>query len=61
MKAYKHEMFAVFTDHQIHCPNCESANIDWQKDEFVDGGGNHNGPALHFWCEDCEYEWMEPI
>jgi rubredoxin len=55
---YKSELFAIF-DHQISCPECDSENIDFEHDEFVDDGGSHAGPAIHNWCSNCDYEWME--
>ena len=57
---YAHEMYAVFPENQVKCPECGGEWIMRESGEFVDGGGNHAGPAWECWCNNCSYEWTEP-
>lgn len=57
----KADAVLTFPENQTECPECHSEHIGRMSDEFVDGGGNHAGPAWECWCKDCNYEWMEPM
>jgi rubredoxin len=58
----KHQQFGelpIFG--QDVCPNCKNADTWSERAEVVDGGGNHQGDAYLYTCEDCQFEWVSPI